>query len=94
MPEDPLDLLKEWFGLWKGEDYMPPKLPNSLHTRTAVALTTNEFEPRQNVREFLSWLISMDDVEGIGFERRRSVTLNTIIERAKTVMGELDGGQR
>lgn len=38
MPEDPIALLQEWFDYWSNNDYMPAKMPNSLHTRTIVCL--------------------------------------------------------
>lgn len=34
-----LELLEEWYAYWRDEAHMPHKMPNSLHVRTAVALT-------------------------------------------------------
>ena len=40
-PEELIDLLAEWFEYWDQQDHMPTKMPNALHTRTAVALVTS-----------------------------------------------------
>jgi hypothetical protein len=36
-------LLKEWYEYWLTSDEMPAKMPDSLHTRTAVALVENGY---------------------------------------------------
>lgn len=39
LPEvDPYALLMEWLRWWKNDPQAPAKLPESLHTRTAMAL--------------------------------------------------------
>jgi len=43
------------------------------------------------VHDFLTWIISLDDVDGQGAEDRRTVTMSQIIRKAKTVMGDSSG---
>ncbi len=43
------------------------------------------------VKDFLDWIIALDDVEGPGAEARRTVTMSNIIRRAKHAMGRSDG---
>jgi hypothetical protein len=51
----------------------------------APALASLEAEVQQ-LRKFVSWLVSMDDPEDVvGREARRSVTLDQIIQRARRV---------
>lgn len=42
------------------------------------------------VHDFVTWLISLDDVEGQGAEDRRTVTMSQIIRKAKKAMGVQD----
>jgi hypothetical protein len=56
-PERPLALLREWFEWWQANG--PAKLPNSLHTRTAVAIALNDFRDQAMCgHEF--WTINED----------------------------------
>lgn len=43
------------------------------------------------VKEFMDWIIALDDVDGPGAEARRTVTMSNIIRRAKHAMGDSSG---
>ena len=49
--EDPLTLLREWFEWWQGTDSVPHKMPNSLHTRTALAIALNDAARHRTLEE-------------------------------------------
>jgi hypothetical protein len=52
-----------------------------------------DFGP-ENLRalyELGEWLVSLDDPIGPGFEARRTVTLNAIIQRARAALGREEG---
>lgn len=36
--DDATDLLAEWYRQWRDRDDMPPKMDDSLHVRTMIAL--------------------------------------------------------
>lgn len=38
-PDDAWGLLAEWMTWWEDDPHVPPKLPNALQVRTAIALT-------------------------------------------------------
>ena len=46
--EDPRALLQEWFEYWRTQDIMPPKMPASLHVRTATFLAMQEYADLQH----------------------------------------------
>lgn len=49
--EDPVKLIQEWFDWWSMSNEVPVKLPNSLHTRTAVFLTEMKYDEKSRTSE-------------------------------------------
>lgn len=41
-------LLAEWYNWWAKSDQVPAKMPDSIHTRTAVYLATRNMVPRDD----------------------------------------------
>lgn len=61
--------------------FQPPNLDSPAANPSLVGGT-----PAQPLRDFLSWLIAMDDpADEVGREARRTVTLTRIIDRARKV---------
>jgi hypothetical protein len=66
-------LLQEWYDQWEGDYRAPAKLPNSLHTRTAVylELVKQEYsnpqvmpEAREGIfRSFTKWLSKLQQAD-------------------------------
>lgn len=57
-----------------------------MHLSTEDYLTLVQQMPSP-VKDFVDWIIALDDVEGPGAEARRTVTMSNIIRRAKDAMG-------
>lgn len=41
-------LLAEWYNWWAKSDHVPSKMPDSIHTRTAVYLATKNMVPKDD----------------------------------------------